>query len=65
MNDERPIISSPTKSFMVDALLKNSNKLLKKHQEELIRKEAELKESEDELRELQQWHQWFLVEKKT
>ena len=31
---------------MVDALLKNSNKLLKKQQEELIRKEAELKESE-------------------
>ena len=31
---------------MRDALLKNSNKLLKKHQEELTRKEAELKESE-------------------
>ena len=31
---------------MIDALIKNSNKLLKKQQEELIRKEAELKESE-------------------
>lgn len=37
---------NPVKSFMIDALLKNSNKLLKKQQEELIRKEAELKESE-------------------
>ena len=31
---------------MINALLKDSNKLLKKQQEELIHKEAELKEHE-------------------
>lgn len=36
----------PVKSFMANALLKDSNRLVKKQQEELIRKETALKESE-------------------